>query len=199
MENIEKEHHDTQVILSEIQRSIRNKEESVRRRIERQKKNQEIAEAAANESKDQSEAEMRDKLQIQKLWSAFMRKKMDNEMKKSQQIDESFKQIKTATGVTNVQELVTRFLTREQTYNQLLQSVNDADRKTEQLKRDNEELSARLHELKIGAAGSQGDEPAEKKFADDEEIVEMRRVISQQDRDFGGLQEKYRKINLVND
>ena len=74
---------------------------------------------------------MRDKLQIQKLWSAFMRKKMDNEMKKSQQIDESFKQIKTATGVTNVQELVTRFLTREQTYNQLLQSVNDADRKTE--------------------------------------------------------------------
>lgn len=35
MENIEKEHHDTQVILSEIQRSIRNKEESVRRRIER--------------------------------------------------------------------------------------------------------------------------------------------------------------------
>ena len=64
MENIEKEHHDTQVILSEIQRSIRNKEESVRRRIERQKKNQEIAEAAANESKDQSETEMRDKLFI---------------------------------------------------------------------------------------------------------------------------------------
>jgi len=122
---------------------------------------------------------MRDKLQIQKLWSAFMSKKMDNEMKKSQQIDESFKQIKTATGVTNVQELVTRFLTREQTYNQLLQSVNDADRKTEQLKRDNEELSARLHELKIGAAGGEDNEPADKQFADDEDIVEMRSMISQ--------------------
>ena len=120
MENIEKEHHDTQQILSEIQKSIRNKEESVRRRIERQKKNQEIAEAAANESKDQSEAEMRDKLYIQKMWSSFMRKKMDNEMSKSAQIDEAFKQIKTATGVTNVQELVQRFLTREQTYSQLL-------------------------------------------------------------------------------
>jgi hypothetical protein len=59
---------------------------------------------------------MRDKLQIQKLWSSFMRKKMDNEMQKSQQVDEAFKQIKTATGVTNVQELVQRFLTREQTY-----------------------------------------------------------------------------------
>ena len=35
MVNIEKEHHDTQQILSEIQRSIRNKEASVRRRNER--------------------------------------------------------------------------------------------------------------------------------------------------------------------
>ena len=59
---------------------------------------------------------MRDKLYIQKMWSSFMRKKMDNEMAKSAQIDEAFKQIKTATGVTNVQELVQRFLTREQTY-----------------------------------------------------------------------------------
>ena len=50
------------------------------------------------------------------MWSSFMRKKMDNEMAKSAQIDEAFKQIKTATGVTNVQELVQRFLTREQTY-----------------------------------------------------------------------------------
>lgn len=59
---------------------------------------------------------MRDKLHVQKMWSAFMRKKMDKEMGKSSQIDEAFKQIKTATGVTNVQELVQRFLTREQTY-----------------------------------------------------------------------------------
>jgi len=42
-----------------------------------------------------------------------MRKKMDKEMKNSQQIDAAFRDIKTATGVTDVQELVKRFLTRE--------------------------------------------------------------------------------------
>ena len=78
-------------------------------------------------------------------------------MKKSAQTDEAFKNIKTATGVTNVQELVTRFLTREQTYSQLLQSVSDADKKTEQLKRDNEYLSNRLHELKIASSGAAAD------------------------------------------
>lgn len=77
--------------------------------------------------------------------------------------------------------------------------MSDADKKTEQLKRDNEYLSSKLHELKIGSSGSGPGEDDGKKFADDEEIVEMRQRISQQDREFVTLQERYRKINLVND
>ena len=42
-----------------------------------------------------------------------------------------------------------RFLTREQTYSDLLQNVNDSDKKVDILKRDNEILRNRLHELKI--------------------------------------------------
>lgn len=56
---------------------------------------------------------MRENLYIQKLWNSFMRKKMENEMRNSSQIDEAFKSIKTATGVTDVQEMVKKFLTRE--------------------------------------------------------------------------------------
>lgn len=37
-------------------------------------------------------------------------------MKESHVIDDAFKAIKTATGVTDVQEMVRKFLTREQTY-----------------------------------------------------------------------------------
>jgi len=48
MKNIEKEQRDRQERILELQRCIANKEESVKRRIERQKKNQEIAETAAN-------------------------------------------------------------------------------------------------------------------------------------------------------
>jgi hypothetical protein len=45
---------------------------------------------------------MRESLYIQRLWNAFMRKKMEREMKESSVIDEAFKAIKTATGVTDV-------------------------------------------------------------------------------------------------
>ena len=76
-----------------------------------------------------------------------MRKKMEREMRNSQSIDDAFKAIKTATGVTDVQDMVRKFLTREQTYSQLFMAVSESERKIDKLKKDNEELSSRLHEL----------------------------------------------------
>jgi len=147
MKNIEKEQKDRQDRIIELQKCIKNKEESVQRRIERQKRNQDIAEAAANENKDASELKMRESLYIQKLWNTFMRKKMDKEMKKSAKIDEAFKTIKTATGVTDVAEMVSKFLQREVYYTTLLTNVTESDQNIDKLKKDNDMLSARLHEL----------------------------------------------------
>ena len=57
-----------------------------------------------------------------------------------------------------------------------------------------------MHELKIGSSGNGVDQEDEaKKFADDEEIMDMRNKLNQQEKDFDGLQERYKKINLVND
>ena len=42
-----------------------------------------------------------------------MKKKMEKEMKDSHAIDEAFKAIKTATAVTDVGEMVKKFLARE--------------------------------------------------------------------------------------
>jgi len=70
---------------------------------------------------------MRDSLYVQKLWNTFMRKQMENQMAKSQKIDDAFKTIKTATGVTDVAEMVSKFLTREKYYTQLLATVSESD------------------------------------------------------------------------
>ena len=83
-----------------------------------------------------------------------MRKKMEKEMRNSQAIDEAFKQIKTATSITDVDALVKRFLQRETTYSQLLNTVNESDSKIEKLKHINEELCNRLHELQTDATDS---------------------------------------------
>ena len=198
MRNIELEQKERKKRIEELQDCIKNKEESVQRRIERQKRNQDIAEAAANENKDSSELKMRESLYIQRLWNAFMRKKMEKEMKESQSIDEAFKAIKTATGVTDVQEMVRKFLTREQTYSQLLMNVSESERHIDKLKKDNEELRGRLHELKIDA-GESGANAGAGSMMMDEEIIELNNNLAAVQKDYSLLQEKFKKINIVND
>jgi len=78
-----------------------------------------------------------------------MKKKMEKEMRKSAQIDEAFKAIKTETGISDVQEMVKKFLTREQTYSMLLSNVSESEAKIDALKKDNEHLRSRLHDLNI--------------------------------------------------
>ena len=120
MKNIEKEQEDRRSRILELQKCIANKEESVKRRIDRQKRNQEIAESAANESQDQDANKMRSYLYINKLWNNFMRIKMKEKMADNEDIDEAFKKIKTHTAVTDVQTMVRRFQQKEQTYTALL-------------------------------------------------------------------------------
>lgn len=198
MKNIEKEQRNRQEIIHELQTCITLKEASIQKRIERQRRNQEIAEAAANENKDSSELRMRETLLIQKLWNVFLRKKMKQEMEKSAQIDEAFKAIKTETGVTDVDQMVKKFLTREETYSQLLVNVKESDTKIEKLKKDNEHLRQVLHELKIDSEAAEGDGSKIDQLSDDE-IVQMRETIAQQKAKMALLQEKFKKINIVND
>ena len=109
---------------------------------------------------------MRDNVHIQNLWDKFMKKKMDNEMRNSAPIDEAFKAINTATGVKDVQDLVRKFLTREQTYTQMLSNVSTSEKRIDNLKKENDYLRERLHDLRMDsqAAEDEGVADAEDKF-----------------------------------
>lgn len=113
---------------------------------------------------------MRNYLYINKLWNNFMKRKMHKEMESSRSIDEAFKQIKTHTGVTDVQALVRRFQQREQTYTTLLQTVSTSEAKVDTLKKDNEELTKRLQELQID---KRDDDEDENTTMNDAEIIQM--------------------------
>jgi len=200
MKNIELEQKDRQERIFELQKCIQNKEASVSRRIERQRKNAEIAEAAANENKDSSELKMRENLYTQKLWNTYMRKRMEKEMRNSAQIDEAFKNIKTATQVTDVQEMVRKFLTREQTYSSLLKTVSESESKIDYLKKSNEELRAQLHELTLDSSNNGQDKSKELSAVEnDGDIFMMSEELRQVEKEHQRLGERFKGINIVND
>jgi len=144
MRSIGDEQTDRKKRISNMNKQIRTKEENVLRREEREKHQRDIAEIAANENKDANEKTMRNKFMINKLWNSFMQKKMRKEMDASAEIDAAFQEIKIATGVNDVQELVHKFLTREQTYSELLVAVADSESRIDNLKKENENLRSRL-------------------------------------------------------
>lgn len=86
---------------------------------------------------------------VQKLWCAFLKRKMENEMKKYHNLEEAFQKIRTSTGNSDVQEMVNKFLTREQTYAQLLTAVNENEKKVEHLREENDKKEEILHSLQI--------------------------------------------------
>ena len=76
-----------------------------------------------------------------------MKKKMEKEMKRTFEIEDAFQKIRASTGFSDVQEIVHKFLTREQTYSQLLMAVSENERKIDNSRKDNDHWRERLHEL----------------------------------------------------
>lgn len=62
-------------------------------------------------------------------------------------VEDAFQNIRTATGFSDVNEIVHRFLTREQTYSVLLMAVSENERKIDSLRIDHERNGSKLHEL----------------------------------------------------
>jgi hypothetical protein len=67
--------------MGALDKSIQNKKSALKRRIGRMQRQQMIAEQAANEKKDSNELKMQENFLAQKFWSAFLKTKMEKEMK----------------------------------------------------------------------------------------------------------------------
>lgn len=77
-------------------------------------------------------------------------------------------------------------------------AVSESERKIDKLKKDNEELRGRLHELQIDTTtGSETTGGADSMM--DEEIIEMNHTLSNIQKDYSQLGEKFKRINIVND
>lgn len=122
-------------------------------RVERQK---EIAVNAANENRDTNETKMQENFLAQKLWSSFLKTKMEREMNSKYETETAFQKIKAETHISDVQEIVQKFLTREITYSQLLSAVSENEEKIDQLRRDNETHREKLLELQMDSAEDSG-------------------------------------------
>lgn len=135
--------------LVQLQKNLFNRQDAATRRDERQRKNAEVAENAANEDRDQNEVKLKEDVALNRFWYRVMKKKLQRDMEKSVRIENSFNKIRSATGLYDVQEIEQRFLTKEQTYADIVDSIGQEEKKLEMLKEENKHLEHELRRHRI--------------------------------------------------
>lgn len=86
------------------------------------------------QDKDENEKNWLKILHVHKLVDKLLRGKMDNEMEKFSTVEMAFKNIKIATGVYDAQQLIFKFLNKEQVYGELLSKIADNEKRMGELK-----------------------------------------------------------------
>ncbi|CAD8128258.1 unnamed protein product [Paramecium sonneborni] len=147
MNNIEIEKHNRQRQIAQYNKQIKAQLIAKEKRDERMMKQREIAEHASND-KDASEKKWRKLLLVHKVVHSLLKNKMEKEMDKFRIVETAFQEIKTATGISEAQEIVQKFLTKEATYGQLLGTIAESEKKIDHLKRKKENLKNKLQQLK---------------------------------------------------
>lgn len=87
---IDEDHRQRGEEMGALDKSIQNKKSALQRRISRMKRQQVIAEQAANEKKDSNELKMQENYLAQKFWSAFLKTKMEKEMSNNAPYEKAF-------------------------------------------------------------------------------------------------------------
>lgn len=121
--------------LREIFRKRKDLEVKRQARLEKQR---EVAENAVTQNKDLNEQKWRRLLLVHKFLAYFLKKKMDRELSRFSTVEEAYKRIKSSTGISDPEEIVKKYFTREKAYSELLLSIAKAEKRLEELKQEYE-------------------------------------------------------------
>lgn len=171
--------------LQQLERNVKKREELAYRREERQKRQADLSEAAANDDKDSEELQLKEALLVNRMWFAFLVKKFQMEREKSADVEEAYQMIRGATGISDINEVVEKFLTKEQNYEMLLKAVYDAEMKLEGLKKRNSTAREALKENQFEEGTS-----ARKVYS---EIDEIEKKLCEGYNDYAVAKEKMQK------
>eukprot|EP00826_Nyctotherus_ovalis_P027653 TRINITY_DN2163_c0_g1_i1.p1 TRINITY_DN2163_c0_g1~~TRINITY_DN2163_c0_g1_i1.p1 ORF type:complete len:482 (-),score=210.62 TRINITY_DN2163_c0_g1_i1:203-1648(-) len=190
--NVEEDQKKTQAKVEQLTKQINEKTQAVSRRLQRMKHQQMVKEAARTDQTDQNENKLRDQLLIYKFWNTFLRRKMERKIQNNSDASEAFEKIRASTGLEDFQEIVKKFLSRENTYTQLLEAVTEAERQKEKVKQENETLIEELREKRIELDGLLGKN-------EESEVYKLKKEIDTLSQDEQGLLEKYQRCSIVYD
>merc|ERR1719217_1670819 len=114
--------------------TLQSKRNAMKRRVEFEKWRTEVALAAASEAFQASAGRLRKLYAVEKLAGNFLQKITFEQVERSQNTEDGFQKIREVTGLTDVMDIVHKFLNRDVEHEQLKSSVKEAEVRVESLR-----------------------------------------------------------------
>ena len=123
--------------INDLTYIIKENELAEKEKLQQQRKRLEIAEYSSNNNPDKDEKKFRHTLLINRLYGQILRMRMKNEMKKSINFEKAVCDLKNTTGISDIQEILKNFLTKENKYflNQI--NLTQNEKKLQNLQKEN--------------------------------------------------------------
>ncbi|CAK86081.1 unnamed protein product (macronuclear) [Paramecium tetraurelia] len=147
-DGIKQQNRNREKNISRFKNELKQKQDVEHKRDERIKRQQEIAEVAANDIRDGALKKWRKLLLVHKFLNSFLKSKMQRGIAQYHHLEIAFQKIKASTGISDANEIVQKFIGREQTYSHLLISISDYEKKINNLKQENQDLRNNFTHLK---------------------------------------------------
>merc|ERR1719375_1676800 len=112
---------------------LQSKRNAIKRRADFERWRHEVALDAANEAFNASAGRLRKLYAVEKLAGNCLQKITFEQQDRSQTTEEGFQRIREVTGLTDVMDIVHKFLNRDVEHEQLRASVKEAEGKLESL------------------------------------------------------------------
>jgi len=142
--------------LGERRALVQQKVEMNQRMEKREKMRREIALESAGDLSAEGETQLKKSLFSTAFHSALNETKLEEEQEKITTYEEAFRKIKDATGVSDVNEVIQKFLTQDETHNNLVAMTKEAQGRIDQLNEEKNQAKSKVEEIKYSGTGSLG-------------------------------------------
>lgn len=133
--------------LDMLEDDINTREKIHELREKRMKKYEEIAETAANEERDLKNNTKREAVLLNTFWAKYLSWNLRKSKLKSQYIEDAFEKIKTDTLIHDINDVVSKFLIKENTFIELMGVLKHNKEKCSKMMKKNDLIEGKIDDL----------------------------------------------------
>ncbi len=166
--------------LQEARDALKEQVRMQTRRETREKKRRQIALEVAGDLGEEEEARLKKQFVTKQMYSTFLQGKLEKNTARSSALQQGFQKIKNATGLSDVDDILQKYMTRDETHASLVKAAKETEAQIEEAQAEQRELQASLESIQLQGVAGQGNRTLYREIDQfDSELAEARKLCGE--------------------